>query len=208
MKRKEGPERRGYRRPSVVPSDLPPADAPAWSALSKTRALLAIRQGVITRQEAHRRYQLSTEELNAWESAFDRDGIAGLMVTKRDKPAKIHHLDIIRTDVLLHALGGLAASPVDPPARGGSIETPRWLIDAIKDIARRGAAPGEVLRLAERSGRDPRTLNTLISRVRRTGRVPDYWGESGELSSANREQAATGGASSLMDRRDRGQREE
>jgi hypothetical protein len=62
------------------------------------------------------------------------------------------------------------------------LTTPRWLIEAVKRIALRRAARGEVVRLAERSGRDPHTLVTLISRARRSGRIPDYWREADDLS--------------------------
>ena len=58
------------------------ADAPKRTRnAEKTKAaiLVAVRAGVITREEASRRYLLSKEELAGWEAAFDRAGIPGLL---------------------------------------------------------------------------------------------------------------------------------
>ncbi len=62
---------------------LPPADTKRWSSRRKAAVVVATRSGVITREEACRRYLLSEEELAAWESAFDRSGIAGLRIVNR-----------------------------------------------------------------------------------------------------------------------------
>ena len=45
--------------------------------------MMAIRSGAITFSEACQRYRLSHEELTAWETAFDRDGLAALQVKYR-----------------------------------------------------------------------------------------------------------------------------
>jgi hypothetical protein len=57
--------------------DLPPANTNRWVARRKAAVILAIRAGVISREEAYERYALSPEELAAWEAAFDRDASAG-----------------------------------------------------------------------------------------------------------------------------------
>jgi hypothetical protein len=49
----------------------------------KAAIVLAIRQGVIIRNEAKARYMLSEEELSGWEEAFDRDGLAGLQAKRQ-----------------------------------------------------------------------------------------------------------------------------
>jgi hypothetical protein len=48
--------------------------------------VVAIRTGVITREEACQRYLLSDEELVGWERAFDRSGIPGLRIANRYAP--------------------------------------------------------------------------------------------------------------------------
>jgi len=58
---------------------LPPPETKRWSSRRKAAILVAVRAGVITREEASRRYLLSKEELAGWEAAFDRAGIPGLL---------------------------------------------------------------------------------------------------------------------------------
>jgi len=60
---------------------LPPQDTKRWSSRRKAAVVIAIRAGVITREEACERYLLSTEELVGWEAAFDKNGIPGLRVS-------------------------------------------------------------------------------------------------------------------------------
>jgi uncharacterized protein DUF1153 len=62
---------------------LPPPDTIRWSSRRKAAVVVATRTGVITREEACRRYTLSEEELAGWETAFDRSGISGLRIANR-----------------------------------------------------------------------------------------------------------------------------
>jgi hypothetical protein len=61
---------------------LPPAETKRWSCRRKAAVVAAVRGGVLGRQEACERYLLSPEELAAWETALDQDGIPGLRVTR------------------------------------------------------------------------------------------------------------------------------
>lgn len=61
-------------------ADLPPSDT-RWVASRKEIVVLAIRHGLITRDEALRRYGLSDEELDAWEQAVAKHGRKALKVT-------------------------------------------------------------------------------------------------------------------------------
>jgi hypothetical protein len=70
----------GKGKPAFV---LPPADTKRWSPRRKAAVVVAMRTGVIAREEACERYLLSDEELTGWEAAFDRSGISGLRVTRR-----------------------------------------------------------------------------------------------------------------------------
>jgi Protein of unknown function (DUF1153) len=63
-------------------SGLPPAETRRWSSRRKAAIVIAIRAGVLNRQEACERYTLSLEELAAWETALDQNGIPGLRVTR------------------------------------------------------------------------------------------------------------------------------
>jgi hypothetical protein len=60
---------------------LPPAHTKRWVSRRKAAVVLAIRAGVISREQAYERYGLSPEELAVWEAAFDRHGIRGLRIT-------------------------------------------------------------------------------------------------------------------------------
>jgi hypothetical protein len=59
---------------------LPSSASIRWHAPQKAVLIIAIRVGAITFSEACDRYRLSHEELSAWETAFDQDGIAALQV--------------------------------------------------------------------------------------------------------------------------------
>ena len=61
---------------------LPPPETKRWTSRRKAAILVAVRAGVITREEACQRYLLSEEELAGWEVAFDRAGIPGLLARK------------------------------------------------------------------------------------------------------------------------------
>ena len=63
-------------------SGLPPAETQRWSSRRKAAVVAAIRGGVLSSREACERYELSFEELAAWEAALDRNGIPGLRVTR------------------------------------------------------------------------------------------------------------------------------
>jgi uncharacterized protein DUF1153 len=61
---------------------LPPASGRRrWGPRAKAAVVIALRSDTLRRSEAYERYQLSAEELAAWEAAFDRDGIAGLQAS-------------------------------------------------------------------------------------------------------------------------------
>lgn len=61
-------------------ADLPPKDT-RWVASRKETVVLSVAHGLITRDEALRRYGLSEEEFDAWCDAVRRHGRAALKVT-------------------------------------------------------------------------------------------------------------------------------
>lgn len=52
----------------------PPPGTLFWGSRMKAAVVMAIRDRLITRQEAYEQYDLSPEELASWEAAFDRGG--------------------------------------------------------------------------------------------------------------------------------------
>jgi hypothetical protein len=69
--------------PAAPAAALPPTVTTRWSARHKAAVVFAARSGIITREEAYRRYLLSPEELAAWEAALDQNGIPGLRSTRQ-----------------------------------------------------------------------------------------------------------------------------
>jgi len=62
--------------------ELPPPDTKRWVVRRKAVVVQAVRNGMISLQEACRRYNLSVEEFLAWQRAIERHGIPGLRVTR------------------------------------------------------------------------------------------------------------------------------
>ena len=62
--------------------DLPPADTQRWVARRKAEVVTAVRAGLLSLEDACRRYSLSTEEFLAWEAAINKHGLGGLRVTR------------------------------------------------------------------------------------------------------------------------------
>lgn len=71
------------RPPSPAETVLPPPDTERWSPRRKAAVVAAVRAGLISAEEACRRYMLSVEELTAWEKAFDQNGVPGLRTTRQ-----------------------------------------------------------------------------------------------------------------------------
>ncbi|MGR3362027.1 MAG: CtrA inhibitor SciP [Paracoccus sp. (in: a-proteobacteria)] len=61
-------------------ADLPPPET-RWVASRKETVVAAVRHGLITREDALRRYGLSEEEFEAWRKAVETHGRAALKVT-------------------------------------------------------------------------------------------------------------------------------
>jgi transposase-like protein len=59
-------------------TDLPPTNTRRWVARRKAAVVAAVSSGMITKEEACRRYQMLEEEFVTWQRASERYGIAGL----------------------------------------------------------------------------------------------------------------------------------
>ena len=62
--------------------ELPPTDVKRWTIRRKAAVVTAVAVGVLTREEACRRYQLSEEEFLSWQQAFEAHGLRGLGSTQ------------------------------------------------------------------------------------------------------------------------------
>lgn len=61
---------------------LPPANTARWVARRKAEVVAAVLGGLLTVDEACKRYSLSIEEFVSWQGTVDRSGMRGLRVTR------------------------------------------------------------------------------------------------------------------------------
>jgi hypothetical protein len=62
--------------------DLPPPETKRWVIRRKAEVVAGVRSGLITLEEACRRYKLSIEEFLSWQRMIDNHGLRGLRVTR------------------------------------------------------------------------------------------------------------------------------
>ena len=63
-------------------ADLPPPSTKRWVIRRKAEVVAAVRGGLLSLDEACKRYTLTVEECLAWQRAIDRHGLAGLRATR------------------------------------------------------------------------------------------------------------------------------
>jgi DNA-binding winged helix-turn-helix (wHTH) protein len=63
-------------------ADLPPLNLKSWTIRHKAEIVAATRGGLLSLDEACRRYRLTVEEFLSWQRAIDRHGLAGLRATR------------------------------------------------------------------------------------------------------------------------------
>jgi hypothetical protein len=69
----------GGRRLTLA--DLPVPGIKRWVIRRKAEVTAAVRGGLLSLEEACRRYSLSSDEISSWQHRIDRFGIAGLRTT-------------------------------------------------------------------------------------------------------------------------------
>lgn len=62
--------------------DLPPPSTRRWVIRRKAEVVAGVRAGLISIEEACKRYSLSVEEFLSWQRAIDRHGLRGLRTTR------------------------------------------------------------------------------------------------------------------------------
>ena len=63
-------------------SDLPPSNTRRWVIRRKAEVVAAVRGGLLSLDDACRRYKLTTEEFLSWQSSINDHGLAGLRTTR------------------------------------------------------------------------------------------------------------------------------
>ena len=63
-------------------SDLPAGNHPRWVVRKKANLVAAVSGGLISLEDACKRYNLSVEEFLSWQRSFNRFGLSGLRATR------------------------------------------------------------------------------------------------------------------------------
>ncbi|HEV7367932.1 DUF1153 domain-containing protein [Arenibaculum sp.] len=66
----------------MTEADLPPPDTKRWVMRRKAEVVAGVRCGLISLEEACRRYTLSVEEFLSWQRLIDSHGVRGLRATR------------------------------------------------------------------------------------------------------------------------------
>jgi Protein of unknown function (DUF1153) len=76
---------------TLTMADLPPPDIKRWVIRRKAEVVAAVEGGLLTLDEACKRYSLSVEEFLGWERAIHRYGVSGLRVTHSQQYRNARH---------------------------------------------------------------------------------------------------------------------
>ncbi len=66
----------------MTEQDLPPPNTKRWVMRRKAEVVTGVRSGLISLEEACRRYTLSVEEFLSWQRLIDSHGMRGLRATR------------------------------------------------------------------------------------------------------------------------------
>ena len=68
--------------------DLPPAGTTRWVVRRKAEVVAGVRGGLISLEDALRRYNLTVDEFRSWQRLLDNHGLEGLRATRLKKYRK------------------------------------------------------------------------------------------------------------------------
>jgi hypothetical protein len=63
-------------------ADLPSPGIKRWVTRRKAEVVAAVHGGLLTEEDACRRYELTKEEFAGWERLYERHGVKGLRTTR------------------------------------------------------------------------------------------------------------------------------
>ncbi len=63
-------------------ADLPPPATKRWVIRRKAEVVAAVRGGLLSLEDACKRYRLTVDEFLSWQRSIDRHGLAGLRATR------------------------------------------------------------------------------------------------------------------------------
>jgi hypothetical protein len=109
----------------VVPlENLPPAGTRYWVPRHKAAVVAAVRAGVLSLEDARRRYLLSEEEFESWCDTLDRYGVVGLRMSVSERRAAPRLAVSERGWATLNAGERVECRITDVSDRGARLEFP------------------------------------------------------------------------------------
>lgn len=66
----------------ITVNDLPPPNTKRWVVRRKAEVVAAVRAGLISLEDACKRYTLSVEEFASWQQLVEQYGVRGLRATR------------------------------------------------------------------------------------------------------------------------------
>lgn len=72
----------GPRGEPLTIDDLPPPNTKRWVVRRKAEVVIAVQGGLLTIEEACKRYRLTMEEFLSWQRAIQKNGMPGLRATR------------------------------------------------------------------------------------------------------------------------------
>lgn len=75
--------------------DLPPPNTKRWVVRRKAEVVAGVRTGLISLEDACKRYKLSVEEFLSWQRLIDSHGMRGLRTTRLQQYRRPHMPDEI-----------------------------------------------------------------------------------------------------------------
>lgn len=72
----------GPRGEPMTLDDLPPPNTKRWVVRRKAEVVTAVQGGLLTIEEACKRYRLTLEEFLGWQRAIQKNGMPGLRATR------------------------------------------------------------------------------------------------------------------------------
>jgi len=80
--------------------DLPPPNTKRWVVRRKAEVVAGVRSGLISLEDACKRYKLSVEEYLSWQKLIDEYGVRGLRATRLQKyrTRRDSRHDVLSTD--------------------------------------------------------------------------------------------------------------
>ena len=73
--------------------DLPPPNTKRWVVRRKAEVVAGVRTGLISLEDACKRYKLSVEEFLSWQRLIDAHGMRGLRTTRLQQYRRPHEED-------------------------------------------------------------------------------------------------------------------